>query len=90
VSDFPATHQSMMNVLENDALVQKLASAGPPTTLYASLVQTTNTPSGFRWSSSEGPPHPIAAGTICSANVVVREQRPISLVIPAIKAFFIN
>jgi HlyD family secretion protein len=90
VSDFPATHQSMMNVLENDALVQKLAKAGPPTTLYATLTQATNTASGFRWSSSEGPPHPIAAGTICSADVVVLEQRPISLVIPALKAFFIN
>ncbi|MDB6036611.1 MAG: rane-fusion protein [Verrucomicrobiales bacterium] len=88
VSDFPATHQAMMNVLENDSLVQKLAKAGPPTTLYATLVRTTNTISGFRWSSSEGPPNAIAAGTICTANVIVLEQRPISLVIPALKTFF--
>lgn len=88
VSDFPATHQAMMNVLENEALVQKLAKAGPPTTLYATLARTTNTVSGFRWSSSAGPPALIHAGTICSANVIVLEQRPISLVIPAIKGLF--
>jgi HlyD family secretion protein len=88
VSDFPATHQAMMNVLENDSLVQKLAKAGPPTTLYATLVRTTNTVSGFRWSSSAGPDSAIHAGTICTANIIVLEQRPISLVIPALKTFF--
>lgn len=90
VSDFPATHQAMMSVLENDGLVQKLAKSGPPTALYATLVRTTNTVSGFQWSSSGGPPSAIHAGTICTANVIVLQQRPISLVIPAIKAVFIN
>ncbi len=88
VADFPATRQAMMTVLENEQLVQNLSSAGAPIAIYAELIKDPRTASKFRWSSSEGPPAEIHAGTLCAASVVVAERRPISMVLPAIKEFF--
>ncbi|HVY70696.1 MAG TPA: NHLP bacteriocin system secretion protein, partial [Verrucomicrobiae bacterium] len=87
VADYPATRQSMMSVLENEQLVQRLSGSDAPITLYATIVKDPKTPSGFRWSSSQGPPNQIHSGTLCSANIVVAEQRPITLVIPALRGF---
>jgi HlyD family secretion protein len=88
VADFPATRQAMMSVLENEQLVQKLSASGAPITLHATLEKDPRTPSGFRWSSSQGPPSEIHSGTLCSASIVVSQQRPITLVIPLLKELF--
>ena len=44
-----------------------------------------STPSGYDWTSSEGPPVTISAGTLCTGTVTVKRQRPISLVIPTVR-----
>ena len=44
------------------------------------------TVSGYRWSTPSGPPIKIANGTVCSASVIVEQQRPIEMVIPQISS----
>jgi HlyD family secretion protein len=44
------------------------------------------TPSGFRWSSSQGPPVEIFSGTLVSASIVTEEKRPISYVLPILRS----
>jgi len=44
------------------------------------------TASGFKWSSSNGPPMKVFSGTICNARVTVSKKRPISYVIPLFKS----
>ena len=84
VSDYPATPQSMMMLLQNDALVRDLAGNTPPTEIRATL-QTADTPSGYQWSSAKGPAVKLASGTVCKAEITIDRQRPLSLVIPILK-----
>lgn len=86
VSPQPATPQGMQRTLGNEILVQQLAGMGAPFLVRVDLMEDPATPSGFRWSSSEGPPEQVESGTTVTAEVVVEEQRPISLVIPVLRS----
>ncbi|MBU2489325.1 MAG: NHLP bacteriocin system secretion protein, partial [Proteobacteria bacterium] len=85
VSEFPATREGMMRTLANEQLVGTLTQDGAPIAITAELSLSPETVSGFEWSSSQGPPVLITSGTFCTATVTVRQQRPISLVIPILK-----
>lgn len=82
VSSFPTTPEGMRRVLRNVRLVEELAGRSAPVEMVAELIPDQRTPSGFRWSSSKGPPTGIFSGTLCNATVVVSQKRPISYVIP--------
>ncbi len=85
VSQFPTTSQGMLHILENEALVQSLAQSGPSIELRVALLPDPNTASGFKWSSSKGPPVTVDSGTLCFSSITVREQAPINMVIPFFK-----
>lgn len=85
VSQFPASRKSVENILNNDALTSSFMQEGPPIVVYASLIKDKSTYSGFKWSSVKGPNIHITSGTMCDVEVTVREQAPITLVIPYIK-----
>jgi len=85
VGDFAATQAGMTHILNNDGLVDALRADGPPVMIVIDLLPDRSTPSGYKWSSSMGPPGPILSGTFCSANVTVREDAPIRLVIPKLR-----
>lgn len=84
VADYPATPQSMMLLLQNEALVRELAGAAPPIEVRAALQPAANR-SGYQWSSAAGAPVTITPGTLCQAQIVVDSQRPASLVIPILR-----
>ncbi len=83
-SDYPTTVQSMNMLLQNDTLVRELAGKSTPFEVRARLIPADNY-SGFKWSSVTGAPVRVHAGTLCSSEIVVREQRPLSLVLPILK-----
>lgn len=82
VSEFPATAQGMFRLLGSDELVQALSAGGAPLEVRVELTPDERTVSGYRWSSPQGPPTPIDSGTLCEAWITIREQRPLSLVLP--------
>lgn len=84
VSDYPATAQSMTATLHNEELVRELSGASSPIEVRARLVRADNQ-SGYRWSTPEGPPVSVSAGTLARADIVTLTQRPVSLVIPALR-----
>lgn len=86
VSAQPATPQSMQRTLGNQILVQQLAGMGAPFLVRVDLQQDPETPSGFRWSSSDGPPTAVESGTSVTVEVVVQRERPIGLVIPLFRS----
>jgi HlyD family secretion protein len=49
------------------------------------LQQDGITASGYHWSVGRGPSIQLTAGTLIQAEITTRQQRPIELVIPAIK-----
>jgi HlyD family secretion protein len=84
-AEFPSTQRGMVRLLGNEALVQRLMEAGPPIQVNVALEKDPRTPTGYRWSSSIGPTVQISSGTLATGDVVVREERPINLVIPAVR-----
>jgi HlyD family secretion protein len=88
VSEFPATREGMTSLLKNEGLVEALSRQGPPIAVSVDLVPDPATASGYRWSSRAGARVQLSSGTSCTASVLVREQAPITLVIPLLKRFF--
>ncbi len=85
VAEFPSTARGMKRLLGNEALVTKLMEQGPPIQVNVGLTRDASTPTGYLWSSSRGPSLEITSGTLASGDVVVREERPIALVIPTLR-----
>ena len=85
VSSFPASPRGMMNILDNQRLVELLTKDGPPIRVRARILKDPTSFSGFKWSSGKGAPVILQSGTMCTADVVVEEQKPISLVLPYLK-----
>jgi HlyD family secretion protein len=85
VSDYPMTSEGLLRILRNPRLVEELTGTSAPIEVSTDLIEDPDTPSGFRWSSSQGPPNRVYSGTLCSASVTVDKRRPISYVIPILK-----
>lgn len=87
VSDFPVSPEALRRVLRNDSLVEALASEGPPIEVIATLEVNESTPSGFAWSSGNGPPTEVFSGTLSEGGIVVEKRRPIAYVLPMFQRF---
>jgi HlyD family secretion protein len=85
VGEFPVTPEGLRRILRNDKLAEELTGKSASIEIVASLIPATDTPSGYRWSSSKGPPSPVYSGTQSKASIVVEDKRPISYVLPVIK-----
>lgn len=85
VSAYPASSRGMLRLLRNEAVVNKLLLEGPLIRVDAALIEDPRTPTGYRWSSSLGPPGKLSSGTLGDGSVVVREDRPISLLLPTLR-----
>ena len=85
VADYPATPAAVMRSFQNEQMVQALTGGGPVTEVRVTPVRDASTPSGFRWSSAQGPPIRISAGTIATAEIVTENRAPITLVVPILR-----
>jgi HlyD family secretion protein len=85
VSLFPLSQRAMLNALGNPELVQVFSKGGAPLEVWIDLLADPANPSGFRWSSPQGPPEHIFFGTLCAVKFVVRRQAPITLVLPQLR-----
>ncbi|MCL9684248.1 NHLP bacteriocin system secretion protein [Legionella maioricensis] len=86
VSRFPSSQQSMMAVLANEKLVDNFTKDGPQLYIRIDLIEA-DTPSHYKWTTSQGPNMVVTNGTLCTANIITKTQAPITLVIPEIKQF---
>jgi HlyD family secretion protein len=85
VAEFPSTERGMTRLLGNESLVARLTEEGPPIQVNVALRRDPATPTGYRWSSSRGPSTKISSGTLAAGTIVVREERPIGLLIPGLR-----
>jgi multidrug resistance efflux pump len=83
VSTLPVTEGEMSLLLENQSLVDALRTGGSQHRVDVKLLRDPSTPSGFEWSSSQGPPFAITRGTLCTATFVLDKERPVNLVLPS-------
>ena len=85
VAAYPTTAASLMRSFQNDKLVQTLMAAGPVTEIKIRMSRDDTTSSGFKWSSSKGPPFQISSGALATVEIITNRQRPISLLFPFMK-----
>lgn len=86
VSPLPVTKEYLLSELGgDDNMVQSLLQSGSAIEFVADLEEDPSTPSGFRWSSSNGPDLKLESGTLCQVSIVLERVRPISLLIPYLK-----
>jgi HlyD family secretion protein len=88
VSDFPDTPAELMRNFENEVLVKALTNDGPVTELHVEMKKNARTPSGYQWSTPRGPSLTLSGGTLCTAEVITRWQKPITLVFPSLRRVF--
>jgi multidrug resistance efflux pump len=82
IAPFPSTRAGMIALLNNDTLAEDLTSAsgGTPVEVWVTP-DAASTPTGFKWSNSDGP-EKLRAGTLCTAEVKLTERRPLELLQP--------
>jgi len=86
VSPFAITSEGAASVVGNPELVQKLMDRqGGKIEVIAELQLDSNTISGYKWSSSKGPPLEISPGTTTTVRVTVEERSPITFVLPILR-----
>ncbi|MBI9100110.1 MAG: NHLP bacteriocin system secretion protein [Spirochaetaceae bacterium] len=85
VSAFPVSNQFLMRTFRHEGLVNMFSRGGTPIEVKADLIPDLTTISNFKWSSSRGPDITIESGLIATGSVTVREQSPLSLVLPILK-----
>jgi HlyD family secretion protein len=85
ISQFPVSAEGMTAVLQNPQLVARFSAHGAPYAARVALAPDPATPSGYVWSAGQGPPGELSSGTTASAEITVREQAPITLVLPLLR-----
>lgn len=85
ISEFPISPEGMQAALGNPELVKAFTAQGAPYAAHVRLAADAASPSGYKWSTGKGPPQKLSAGTTASAEVTVRTQSPMSLVLPLLR-----
>jgi HlyD family secretion protein len=85
VADYPATEAALARLFENNPLSKELAQQEPVTEVRVRMIEDSSTPSGYMWSSAKGAPVKLTGGMLCTADVVTRQQKPVSLIFPTVK-----
>jgi HlyD family secretion protein len=85
ISLFPISPEGMQAQLGNAELVKLLSAQGAPYAARVGLVEDVASDSGYAWSAGRGPPLALSAGTTASAEVTVRTQAPVTLVLPLLR-----
>ncbi len=83
--EFPASFDALMRNFQNETLVRSIMASGPVTELRVLLERDPTSTSGYKWSSSRGPAISISSGTLCTVQVITRQQSPVSLLFPFLK-----
>lgn len=84
VAPLPSSIDDIAALVGSRELAVQLAGEGAPVEVRAVLVADRSTPSGYRWSSRQGPPFPLVSGTVCTASITVSQRRPLGLIIPGL------
>jgi HlyD family secretion protein len=85
VSNFPLTQARLATVLPDGVLDQQLLSQGSVFEVRLKLDKHPSSPSGYRWTSGEGPEIQIYSGTLTNAMICVEQRRPITYLVPFLK-----
>jgi biotin carboxyl carrier protein len=81
VSQYPLDPASLNNLLGGDPALSGYTSSGAPWLVTVDLTPRAGNPSGFAWTSAEGPPESLHSLTSVTATVSLGSQSPVSFVL---------
>ncbi len=86
VSDAPVSPQAMLAVLGNESLLSRFAPQGAP---FEVVIDLTRDAAGFPvWAAGQGPPLALDSGTLAEAEITLRSDPPIALILPVLRTLF--
>lgn len=85
VAEYPISYVGLVNIVGSDLLASEISKSGVPVFVKINLEKDPNSFSGYRWTSGKGPNIKIKSGTQVEVNILVKEQKPISLLLPWLK-----
>lgn len=91
VSKLPLSNSAMRAILHNEQLVELFNQQGPPVAVRVDLREQKDKAGkeirdAFVWVGGRGPGITVERGTIVNAAITVRQQRPVTLVLPFIRS----
>ena len=85
VDPYVTSYSDIESALGSDSLAQMFYQNGPVVAVVCKLRTDDNTASGFWWSNDKGRNVVLTEGTIVTANIIVEEKSPISLLFPFVE-----
>jgi len=91
-SPYPVSQQEIDQTLLNPSLSNVVinSSGGSPYKVEVSLLTSSATYSGYKWTTSKGPPLKIKQGTLISGSINTRTEKPINLVVEIFRRYFLG
>jgi|ERR1700693_451150 len=86
VSQYPVTKEGATAFIGSTELATRLLGDEPRIEVVAELKQDPTSFSGYKWSSSNGPPLRISSGTTTSSRVTVEARAPITFLLPFLRS----
>jgi len=83
VSRYPVSFLSIFNIIPNEEVARYLTDNRPAVIeVVVKPLKDPDTPSGFAWTSEEGPDLQLHSGYLCEMKAIVETRRPISYLFP--------
>ncbi|WP_405789874.1 HlyD family efflux transporter periplasmic adaptor subunit [Streptomyces sp. NBC_01367] len=78
----PLTRAQIGGFLGDGGLAEQFSRQGSPVAVVVRLERSSATPSGYRWSSADGPPYAVDSRTPVTGAVHLAAQRPVDWLLP--------
>ena len=85
VTALPVTREGAISTIGNADLVHEIMGEGGYIEVTAQLEKDPSNYSGYRWSSSKGPPLKMTIGLTTATRVIVERRAPITYVFPILR-----
>ena len=84
VDPYVTSYEDIAAALGSESLAQMFSQNGPVMAVICKLRTDDTTASGFWWSNKNGAAVVLAEGTIVTADIILEEKSPISMLFPFI------
>jgi len=85
IAEYPFSYVGLVNVLGSDLLAEEISKIGTPVYIDIALEKDADSYSGYKWTSGKGPDIRLKSGTEVDISIVIKKQKPISLLLPWLK-----
>lgn len=83
VGTYPVTRAGVDALLNNPDITAQVVGGNPVIQVEVDLKRSLGSPSGFAWTSGDGPPTQVTAGSLVHSTIVLATRHPVSMLFPS-------